>query len=76
MAGRRKFEEAFEELEGIALKLEEGDVPLEDAIAAYEKGVRALKECYKILADAEKKIEILVKDLDGTLNTKKFMEDA
>jgi exodeoxyribonuclease VII small subunit len=69
---KRKFEEAFKELEEIVLKIEEGELPLEDAIEKYEKGVKALKECYTILSDAEKKIELLVKDLDGTLKTQPF----
>lgn len=69
---KRKFEQVFEDLQAITDELESGDLPLEDAIAKYEKGVKALKECYIILNAAEKKIEKLVADLDGTIKTETF----
>lgn len=72
MAKKRKFEEAFKELEEIAGQLESGDIPLDEAIAKYEKGIKALKECYEILGEAEKKIEILSKELDGAMKSAPF----
>ncbi len=59
----RKNEESFEarlsELEQIVAKLESDDVPLEDAISLYEKGMTIHKSCEKILADAKLRIEKL-----------------
>ena len=73
MAKKRKFEEAFKELEEIAGELEGGDIPLDEAIAKYEKGIKALKECYEILGEAEKRIEILSKELDGAMKAAPFL---
>jgi exodeoxyribonuclease VII small subunit len=72
MAKKIKFEEAFKELEEIAEALEAGELPLDEAIAKYEKGIKALKECYEILGEAEKRIEILSKELDGAMKAAPF----
>jgi exodeoxyribonuclease VII small subunit len=80
MAKKRKFEEAFKELEEITQSLEEGELTLDDAIAKYEKGIKALKECYEILGESEKRIEILSKELEGAVKAAPFLakdgEDA
>jgi len=65
MAKKKTFEESLNELEEIAAELEAGDLPLENAIAKYEQGVKAYKACRKFLDDARKRIEILVKDEQG-----------
>lgn len=72
---KKNFEDAFAELEEIAGELESGELPLDEAIEKYEKGVGALKECYRILGEAEKKIEILVKDVDGALAAEPLDEE-
>jgi exodeoxyribonuclease VII small subunit len=69
------FEQALERAESIARELEEGDLTLEQSLAKYEEGVRALKECYRILRKAEKRIEVLVKDEEGNLRTEPFRAD-
>ncbi len=67
MAKKRKetFEQALEHLEGIAEKLERGEMPLEEALKRYEEGVRAYRRCSELLKEAEKKIEILVREGEG-----------
>lgn len=54
------FEEALGELEKIVRDLEGGGVPLEKALAAYERGISCLQHCQKILSRAEKRLEILL----------------
>ena len=55
----KDFEAAIAELEGIVKKLEEGDLPLEQSLALYERGVTLSRFCHKRLEDAERRIEIL-----------------
>jgi exodeoxyribonuclease VII small subunit len=60
-----KFETALARLESIVTQLEKGDLPLETALKIFEEGVRLSKGCLKMLDDAEKKVEILLKDQTG-----------
>src|SRR5436305_5819808 len=55
----KDFEAAIAELESIVKKLEEGDVPLEQSLALYERGVQLSRFCHARLEDAERRIEIL-----------------
>jgi exodeoxyribonuclease VII small subunit len=59
------FEEALEELETIAEKLERGQLSLEESIKAYERGMDLKKICADRLKEAEGKIEFLSKNADG-----------
>ena len=67
-----KFEKALEKLEKIVEDLESGNVDLEEALKKYEEGVRLSGLCQKRLSQAEKKIEILTRSLDGTLKRVAF----
>jgi exodeoxyribonuclease VII small subunit len=58
-ASIRDFEAAIAELESIVKKLEEGDLPLEQSLALYERGVQLSRFCHAKLEDAERRIEIL-----------------
>jgi exodeoxyribonuclease VII small subunit len=51
------FEQALQELEKIVSHLERGDIPLEDSITSYERGVALKKHCDSKLKDAQLKIE-------------------
>ncbi len=55
------FEESLAELEGVVKELERADVPLEKALELFEKGVKLSEACRKQLADAETRIEVLIK---------------
>jgi len=72
------FEDALEELETIASKLESGELTLEQSIQFYEKGVELAKFCRQKLEEAERKIEVLQKQPDGTIQKKsvKVKEDT
>jgi exodeoxyribonuclease VII small subunit len=51
------FEKALEELEGIVRRLEQGNVPLEESLAIYERGEALKKHCDALLQRAEARIE-------------------
>lgn len=69
-----KFEEALKKLEKIVSDLEDGDLPLDTALERYEEGIRLSKACAKKLEVAKKKVEILLKNEDGTVELKEFDE--
>ena len=60
-----RFEDALVELAEVVTRLEDGDLGLDDSLAAYETGVKRLKHCHELLARAEKKIQLLQKVEDG-----------
>jgi len=70
--GRVKFEDNLARLEKIVEEMEAGDLTLDESLARYEEGVKALKRCYELLRDAEKKVEILLKGEDGALKAEPF----
>jgi exodeoxyribonuclease VII small subunit len=53
------FESALAELESIVTRLEQGDLPLEQSLALFERGVQLSRFCHGRLEDAERRIEIL-----------------
>ena len=55
----KDFEAAIAELESIVKKLEEGDLPLEQSLALYERGVQLSRFCQLRLEEADRRIEIL-----------------
>jgi exodeoxyribonuclease VII small subunit len=69
---RPRFEEHLARLEKIVEELEGGNLTLDDSLARYEEGVKALKKCYEILREAEKRVEVLLKSEDGALKTAPF----
>jgi exodeoxyribonuclease VII small subunit len=56
------FEEALQRLEAIVDRLEEGDLELAEALATFEDGVKLTRRCAGQLEDAERRIEILVRE--------------
>jgi exodeoxyribonuclease VII small subunit len=55
------FEVALAELEDIVARMEGGQLPLKDSLAAYERGARLLQFCQSALRDAQQQVEILEK---------------
>ena len=51
------FEESIKELTNIVGKIEQGQIPLQDSLEQYEKGMILIKQCRTILEKAEKRIE-------------------
>lgn len=60
------FEQALTELEEIIKKLEDGRLPLEDAVKAFERGAELKKICEEKLKNAQLKIEILSEKSEKT----------
>ena len=60
-----KFETSMTRLESIVTELEKGDLALEEALKGFEEGVRLSKGCLKMLEEAERKVEVLLKSKDG-----------
>ena len=56
----KDFEAAIAELESIVKKLEEGDLPLEQSLVLYERGVQLSRFCHARLEAAERRFEILI----------------
>jgi exodeoxyribonuclease VII small subunit len=69
---KEKFEDHLRQVEDAVKALEGGKLGLEESIEKYETGIRALRQCYSILEQAEKKIQVLVKEKDGALAAKDF----
>ncbi len=55
------FETAMRDLEELVARLEHGDLPLEESLAAFERGVMLTRACQSALKEAEQKVEILLK---------------
>jgi exodeoxyribonuclease VII small subunit len=54
------FEQSLAELEALVAKLEQGDVPLEDALKTFERGVALTRQCQSALRTAQQKVEVLL----------------
>ena len=61
----KTFEASLAQLETIVRQLEAGDLPLEESLKLFEKGVALSRECRERLNAAERRIEILMKDSEG-----------
>ena len=64
------FEDALSELDRIVRGLESGQMKLEDAISAYERGAALRQHCEAKLSEAEARVQAIVQRSDGTLNMK------
>ena len=72
----RSFEASLEALEQIVQQLESGDLPLEKSLELFEQGVRLSRECQERLSQAERRIEILLRDDQGRPVTRNFTEST
>ena len=63
--GKLSFEEAIKELTEIVGKIEKGEIPLQDSLEEYKKGMALIKHCRSILHQAEKRIEKISKEEEG-----------
>ncbi len=66
------FEKDLEKLEQIVQNLEKGDLTLEEALKQFEEGIRLARQCEKALSEAERKIEILLRNEEGEIEAKPF----
>jgi exodeoxyribonuclease VII small subunit len=66
------FEESLKKLETIVEQLEKGDLSLEDSLKLFEEGVALSATCKKELDAAEGKVQMLIKQRDGSLKAEPF----
>lgn len=69
------FEASLTALEKIVRELERGELPLEQSLELFEHGVRLSRECQERLNQAERRIEILMRDAKGQPVTSAFVGD-
>ena len=69
------FEKALSDLEAIVERLEQGDLPLEESLKQFERGVELTRQCQVALKQAEQKVEILLRKA-GQAETFEGMGDA
>jgi exodeoxyribonuclease VII small subunit len=68
----KKFEAALSRLEEIVQELEKGDLALEQSLKLFEEGIKLSRLCNKRLEEAERKVEILLKDRSGNMVAQPF----
>ena len=69
------FEESLRKLESIVEQLEKGDLPLEQSLQLFEEGVGLSAVCKKELDEAEGKVQMLVKQRDGSVKVEAFLTE-
>ncbi len=67
-----KFETSLEKLEKIVRHLEDGDLSLEESLTCFEEGMALVKTCEKRLQEAQKRVEVLMKDSEGESRLQAF----
>ena len=70
----RTFETSLEPLEQIVRELERGDLSLEKSLELFEQGIRLSRECQERLNQAERRIEVLLRDNQGRPVVSSFEE--
>jgi exodeoxyribonuclease VII small subunit len=70
----KKFESALARLEDIVKELETGDLSLEQSLKLFEEGIKLSRICNKRLEEAERRVEILLKDKTGAVTAQPFTE--
>lgn len=69
------FEKSLDELETLVRNLEQGELSLEQSLTAFERGVELTRTCQQALKNAEQRVEQLVQNDDGSLETRPFSPD-
>jgi exodeoxyribonuclease VII small subunit len=70
----KSFEASLEALEQIVHELERGDLPLEKSLELFEDGIRLSRQCQERLNQAERRIEMLLRDNQGRPVVSEFEE--
>ncbi len=74
-AQAQTFEASLASLERIVRELERGELPLEKSLELFEQGVKLSRECQERLNEAERRIEVLLKDDEGRTFANALGED-
>jgi exodeoxyribonuclease VII small subunit len=62
-----RLEQSLEELEALVERLEGGDLPLEQALKEFERGVKLTRQCQTALKDAQQRVDILLKKTEDAV---------
>jgi len=73
-SSNKKFEEALRDLEGLVEKLETGDLSLDEALGAFEDGVKLVRHLGEKLTEVEKRVEVLTRDPSGMFQLQNMVE--
>lgn len=73
---KKTFEASLEALEAIVHQLEGGDLALEKSLELFEQGIKLSRECQERLSQAERRIEVLLRDNQGRTTTAPFADAA
>ena len=68
----QNFEQSLKQLEAIVAQMERGDVSLEESVKLFEEGSKLAEQCRQQLAEAEGKVEILIKQRNGAMKREPF----
>jgi exodeoxyribonuclease VII small subunit len=72
MMAAEKFETSLHKLEEVVKKLESGELSLDDSLKAFEEGVKHAAFCARKLNEADKRVELLLKQKDGAFVREEF----
>lgn len=70
------FEDSLKKLETIVAQLEEGDLALEESVKLFEEGIGLSTACKQQLDAAEGKVQMLVKQRDGSQKIEPFLTEG
>jgi exodeoxyribonuclease VII small subunit len=70
-----KFEDGLSELEGLVQRLEKGELPLEESLAAFERGMALVRQLSDRLTQVEQRVEKLLKSETGKLTLSPLRDD-
>ena len=70
-----RFEDSLAELEQLVERMEQGKLPLEDALKLFERGVRLTRACQQALKEAEQKVHLLLEE-DGEPTLQPFHDES
>jgi exodeoxyribonuclease VII small subunit len=70
MGDEQAFEDALAELEALVRRLEQGELPLEESLAAFERGMALVRQLGTRLDDVSQRVEVLLRAADATLVTR------
>jgi exodeoxyribonuclease VII small subunit len=68
----QNFEQSLKQLESIVAQMERGDTALDESIKLFEEGAKLAEQCKQQLAEAEGKVEVLIKQRNGAMKREPF----
>lgn len=76
MSKTDNFEQALKALEGAVTRLEQGQLPLDEALACFEQGVQSAGRCRELLGAVEARVEVLLRDAAGRLRVEPLAAES